>query len=270
MSRYKAEQRLKIEDDKHLTVSENTVSEDYPLHWHSYFEIEIVASGKGRQIINDIEYDVEEQNMFFLTSTDFHYFKAEETAKVINISFDEEMVDEETLSFLLFSETERAYRLDEEEYRRIVGACSILAHECECGGDCQRSILQYILKCMQRKNKPQTSNGGADAHYRGIKQAIAYMEMHFREKITLETLAAEAGYHPTYFSELFKKTTGATYIETLNKLRVGNARTLLSNGFSVSDTCFMSGFASLSNFLTVFKKHCKISPREYKAHTRKS
>ena len=90
------------------------------------------------------------------------------------------------------------------------------------------------------------------------------MELHFKERVTLSDLAAEAGYHPTYFSELFKKTTGETYIEKLTKLRIGHARTMLASGFSVFDACFLSGFGSLSGFAAAFKKACNMSPREYK------
>ena len=90
------------------------------------------------------------------------------------------------------------------------------------------------------------------------------------KKITLEDISAAAGYHPTYFSELFAKITGETYSNMLTNLRIGHAKSMLANGFSVSDACFLSGFGSLSNFLEIFKKKCKMSPREYKKHIRLS
>ena len=96
------------------------------------------------------------------------------------------------------------------------------------------------------------------------------MEMHFAEKITLDDVAAEAGYHPTYFSELFKKVTGETYIDMLTRLRLGHAKSMLANGFSVSDACFGSGFGSLSNFLELFKRNCKITPSEYRKNALKT
>ena len=96
------------------------------------------------------------------------------------------------------------------------------------------------------------------------------MELHFKERISLSQLADEAGYHPTYFSELFKRTTGETYIEALTKLRVGYARTLLAGGFSVSEVCYMSGFGSLSGFATAFKRLCHMSPRAYKQRYEKN
>ena len=90
------------------------------------------------------------------------------------------------------------------------------------------------------------------------------MQTHFREKITLEELSEKAGYHPAYFSELFKKVTGENYVTTLSRFRVGHARTLLSSGASVSDACFASGFGALSSFFAAFRKICGVSPSEYK------
>lgn len=268
MSSFKVQNRLKIDKGKHLMVSEHTVHAKHPLHWHDFFEIEIVLSGAGKYVVNDVSYDIETKNMFFLTSTDFHYLQVDQVTRVINISFDEEMIDEKDLSLLLFLKAERAYCLEKDEYDRIVGAARLLQHECSINGDCQRSLLHYILKCILRKNTAANRYVGPDLQYRGIKHAIAYIELHFRERITLQSLAAEAGYHPTYFSELFKKVTGETYMDTLNKLRVGYARTLLANDFSVSDACFISGFGSLSNFLTIFKKNCGMSPMAYRIQSR--
>ena len=96
------------------------------------------------------------------------------------------------------------------------------------------------------------------------------MELHFREDISLASIAAEVGYHPAYFSELFKRTTGETFMESLTKLRIGYARSMLLSGFSVSDACFLSGFGSLSNFLEMFKRNCKITPSEYRKNALKT
>ena len=182
---------------------------------------------------------------------------------MLNISFDEEATGERDMIKLLFNNIERAYFFDDDEYDRITSAVELLRYECESGGESRDLLLRYIIRCILRKNPLITDHSGADG-VRGVKKAIVYMELHFKERITLEQLAAEAGYHPTYFSEIFKKTMGDTYIESLTKLRIGHARTMLANGFSVSDACFMSGFGSLSGFASAFKKTCNMSPREYK------
>jgi len=73
-----------------------------------------------------------------------------------------------------------------------------------------------------------------------------------------------SGYHPTYFSKMFYRVTGENYIERLISLRINYAKMLLKKDVSVSEACFASGFGSLSNFVAVFKKRCKMSPSAYR------
>ena len=260
-------ERLQIGNGKHLWVEEHIANGDYPLHWHSFFEIEIVRAGAGAFVINDTEYGLDTYNLFFLTPTDFHSVRVHEQLRVINLSFDESVMDERDLSFLLFSDTKRAYRLSADEYARITAAAQLLQHECEQEDNCQKQLLQYVLQCLLRKNDADVA--AATSHYQGIKKAIVYMEMHFKEELSLRAIADAAGYNPTYFSELFKKITGESYMQTLTKLRLGCARTLLAAGHTVANACFLSGFGSLSHFSAVFKKHCSLSPGAYRKLHRK-
>ena len=86
----KMHQRLNIPDEKHLVVDGHTVTSNHPLHWHSFFELEIILSGAGKYIVNDVAYDISSNNVFLLSTTDFHYIETDKAIKLINISFDEE------------------------------------------------------------------------------------------------------------------------------------------------------------------------------------
>ncbi len=263
--RFDQEKRIKMPNNTHLVAEYHTVENKHPLHWHSFFEVEIILSGKGKYIVNDTEYDISEHNIFFLNSTDFHYMISDGITELINISFDEETVEDRMISLMLSSKTDKAYCFEKEELERIVSASKLLINEYEIKGDCERQLLHYILSSIFRKSEGVNERAESlGVHYKEIKNAVTYIEMHFKENITLEFLASEAGYNKTYFSELFRKITGETYIDKLNSLRVGYARTLLANGFSVSDASALSGFGSLSNFLAIFKKKCGVTPSEYK------
>ena len=263
---YKIEksERRRLPDGRSLTVEKHTVVGGHPLHWHSYFEIEIILSGSGKYIINDVEYDISVNDAFFLNPTDFHYLDVDDVTELINISFDSNMLDDNDMTLLASETYKRAYILNCMERDRLLSAADILLYEYEISGDCQKQLLQYVIKSLLRRNVISAQVISDGEHNNGIKRAILYMEMHFMEKITLDDVAAAARYHPTYFSELFKKVTGETYIDMLTRLRLGHAKSMLANGFSVSDACFQSGFGSLSNFLELFKKNCGIPPSVYR------
>ena len=269
---YKIEksERRRLPNGRSLTVEKHTVVGGHPLHWHSYFEIEIILSGSGKYIINDIEYDISVNDVFFLNPTDFHYLDVDEVTELINISFDNNILDDKDMTLLVSETYKRAYMLNCADRDRLLDAAGILLHEYEISGDCQKQILQYIVKCLLRKNAISANIISNGEHNHGIKKAILYLEMHFMEKITLADVATAAGYHPTYFSELFARVTGETYIDMLTRLRLGHAKSMLANGFSVSDACFGSGFGSLSNFLEVFKRSCKMTPSEYRKNALKT
>lgn len=265
MNTVKHYERLRLDEGCHLAVARHRVPLDHPIHWHSYFEIEIVISGTGKYVINDVAYDIDGYNMFFMTPTDFHCVKVDSPLEVINISFDDGMISDSDIGRLTSRNADKAYVFSPDEYRRISMVAELLEYECRNNGGSQRLLLQYVLNCILGRLQSLSMVQPRAEHSRGIKAAIVYMELHFREDISLASVAAEVGYHPAYFSELFKRTTGETFMESLTKLRIGHARSMLLNGFSVSDACFLSGFGSLSNFSSIFKKHFNISPGAYKA-----
>ncbi len=257
--------RYSLGEGRHFSADTRRVFESHPLHWHRFFELEIILSGKGVCRVNDRAYDLSEYRLFFLTPTDFHEFEPNGEVTLINLSFDEVMIDEHEKTVARLFACERAYKMSEEEHARFSSAASLLLHENAHGGESNRRLLGYILASMLRKNErlPVAEPSLKSAHIGCVLQAYAYMQTHFCEKITLEELSSRAGYHPAYFSELFRRVTGENFAATLTRFRVGYARTRLSSGASVSDACFDAGFGSLSAFFAAFKKQCGCAPSAY-------
>lgn len=269
MSYLEAHKRLTAADqigsERHINVQTRT-STHFPLHWHNYFEIEIVAGGNGIHILNGAEYSISQGDAYLLTPTDFHEIVADSSLDLINISFDSEMLTEQQLLQITSAAFPKAFHFDNDAYARLCMAAQLLQHECTINGGCTQPLCTYLLQCFVRNYTcQQPSTPSNSAVLSGMKRAILYLELHFREPLTLSQLAEQAGFHPTYFSELFRSLTRQTYTERLNSLRIGYARTLLASGLSVSDACFASGYGSLSNFLVTFKKYCGMTPSAYKA-----
>ena len=264
MDKLQKHMRMDIKNNKDLTVERHIVYSSHILHWHSFFEVEIILDGKGVTAVNGKDFRIPEYNVFLISSTDLHDFNVSETTHLINISFDRDMICDADIERIIFSNGKKAYSFTETELSRIVSAAELLEYECERDGELKKELLHYILTEIFRKDAHRNVPEISLEHSRGLRDALVYIELHFRESITLSDVAAKAGYSPAYFSELFRSATGKTYVEEVTGLRLNHARAMLSNGFSVSDACFSSGFGSLSNFLEVFKRKYGISPSEYK------
>lgn len=259
VDRFSAEKYIGRENS--VFVKTSHLQKDFPLHWHNYFEIEIVTGGKGTMTVNAEPYTADLQTVFLLTPVDFHQIHPEPQLKLLNISFDQRILSEKML--LQLSKVKRnAYTLSKQTKKRLLQAVQLLQYECSVGGDCQGQLCEYILACLFRED-PDACLPEANGNLPGIQKAVLYLEMHFKENISLDMLAREAGFNPTYFSELFRKTTGQSYKQRLTELRIRYAKTLLKNGVPVSRVCFECGFGSLSNFTAVFKQTYGVTPKQY-------
>ena len=100
-----------------------------------------------------------------------------------------------------------------------------------------------------------------------VRCAIKYMESNFGENITVQLLANNQNISEGYLARCFKKETGMTVHQYLNRYRLLKSAELLKN-HSVAEVCFMCGFCDSSHFITVFKKHMGCTPMKFKANNK--
>ena len=94
-----------------------------------------------------------------------------------------------------------------------------------------------------------------------ICDILAYICDHFKEDISLHSLARTFGYSPQYFSSMFHKHMNVNLTEYINIARVNYARKLLSSDKSVAEVAYESGFNSLNSFYRTYKKVFGCTPR---------
>ena len=98
-----------------------------------------------------------------------------------------------------------------------------------------------------------------------IKKAMIYISKHFNEPLTLEDVAMHVHLHPSYFSTMFKQSTGSSFKEYLNMVRIEESKRLLSNtDFSIIDIAIAIGFEDQSYFSKVFKKYTGLTPKQFR------
>jgi AraC-like DNA-binding protein len=91
-----------------------------------------------------------------------------------------------------------------------------------------------------------------------------FVESNFQKPIDTQQIADEVNLSLPAFCRYFKKTTKLTYTDFVNQYRVQYAKKLLIQDKNVTETCFDSGFESLSYFNRIFKKWTGESPSSFR------
>ena len=98
-----------------------------------------------------------------------------------------------------------------------------------------------------------------------IKKAIQFISQNFSSPLSLDAVAWHVHLNPAYFSSLFKQSTGSSFKEYLNMVRVEESKRLLTNtNYSVIDIAIATGFEDQSYFSKVFKKYTGLTPKQYR------
>lgn len=97
------------------------------------------------------------------------------------------------------------------------------------------------------------------------QKVIGYIQIHYRESITLSLLAKKVHVVPNYLSRVFNQDMGVSIPVYLNQVRTENAARLLQNdGLRISDVACQVGFSDPHHFTRVFKKQYHMTPTEYR------
>ena len=98
-----------------------------------------------------------------------------------------------------------------------------------------------------------------------VRRAINYLGKNLHKKLTLNKLAAEVGYSPTYLSTLFRKETNYSPIAYFSHLKILKACEFLDyTNMKVKEISFNLGYTDPYYFTKDFKKKMGMSPRQYR------
>lgn len=87
-----------------------------------------------------------------------------------------------------------------------------------------------------------------------IQNVIRFIYNNYRNSIEVDDLALLAGLNPAYFGLIFKKSTGFSVKEFINRVRIDNAENMLSSGqFKIKEVAANCGFDDYYYFSKVFK-----------------
>ncbi|ADD41106.1 helix-turn-helix transcriptional regulator [Stackebrandtia nassauensis] len=97
-----------------------------------------------------------------------------------------------------------------------------------------------------------------------MRRARDLIDGHYSRPLDLDAMAAAAGYSRFYFVRAFRAAYGTTPSRYLSRRRVERAQELLRvANLTVTEVCYLVGFASLGSFSSRFTELVGVSPSEF-------
>jgi len=125
----------------------------------------------------------------------------------------------------------------------------------------QEAFLAKFRPC--KRCRPDALNWSPDQSL--TNKLIAVLQERFPEPLDLNTLASLFHLSPFHLHRVFKRVSGRTVGEYLQKIRIDAASHLLSKtDMQITEIAYAVGFSSPSYFSTVFQKKTGSTPTRYR------
>jgi len=122
-----------------------------------------------------------------------------------------------------------------------------------------------LLAKMMRAYCRQVRKHNTHQYSLPVQNLILRIDSNLSGDLSLKTLAAAQNINASYLSSLFKKETGQTVTDYVNRRRVDMAKRLLeSTKLQIQTIAQHCGMSDVNYFSKIFKKYTSKTPREYR------
>ncbi len=153
------------------------------------------------------------------------------------------------------------YPLTEDEKSHVVDMNLLPGHAAahfEQLDSLMKKEMDYFLAFLQRKKNLHQYSAP-------VREALAYVENHFGERISLEQVADAVYLSRPYLSTLFKKETGKKFSSYLQEVRLAKSCPMLKDtSMSIGEVAEKAGFFDAAHFSRVFKEKYGCTPIDYR------
>ena len=235
-------------------------------HTHNHIELFYITGGNGQFLIEDQLYPVNANHLIIINP---------------NVTHTEVSLNAQPLEYIVLgiegielaisdNSNGRFCILDHFESAEIHSCLRNILREMEMKNTgyediCQAFMEILIIRLMRSTDlavpaEPQIITGN--------KQCAAvrrYIDLHFKESLSLDQLAEEAHMNKYYLSHAFKREYGVSPINYMIGKRLDESKYLLSEtDLSMSQIAQLLGFSSLSYFSQVFRRTQSVTPMEFR------
>lgn len=237
-------------------------------HWHRSVEIFVVLEGELEFFINNTRIPLRAVDFVIVNSNEIHSIEAlyPNVTIVVQIPlscFAGYLEEEDYAVFLKQSQEENGL------LTRLIARMHEAYQNKEFGYELKvKSLfyeLMYILVTRFMKMEEDQGNIRQKRNLDRLSKITSYMKKNYDQDITLEGVADEFGFSPTYLSRMFKRYADVSYKTYLLNLRTEySLREMMNTDHSLSQVAMNNGFPNSRAFAKAFVKRYGCLPSEYR------
>lgn len=248
-----------------------------PVHWHQELEIIYIQKGPLHITISGNGYEGQDGSIFFVNPGELHFmFSPDLSVSYYTILFPLEFISFQTQdgleeNLLLPLRSGRLLfptMLTDESLCQRIGALleQIILINREKQPFLQLRTRTQLLHLLEELLLADTLLHPTHAHTSGMQREIlSFIQQHYTEKLTLESLSRQFHLSEKYLSRYFKQHFSLSFKQYVGHLRLSAAKNLLTSGeLSVTEVALNSGYPNVSLFIRSFKSAYQMTPLQYR------
>ena len=225
------------------------------LHWHESLELLYFVEGRGLVMDDGVAVPATEGDLVVINSNHLHEIQAEtRVCRYYCLIIDKAFCD----AFRIPAGDLQFCGMAQDEYSR--GLFDRIITEMQNKQDYYKqavksAALEMMIHLSRHYAEQKPAVTGSGKRMEMVKDAVQYIQMNYKDQLTLDGIAGYTGFSKYYFCRVFREVTGYSAVEYINFLRCQNARKLLKSGsYNVGQSAAMSGFQNLSYFSRMYKR----------------
>ena len=265
-----------------MTLDLSTPRYSQTMHWHDFFELEMVVSGRALHLLNGTTYPIKEGSLYLLTPADLHTLLPDPEANdpnvtIINLSFSDSLVSETSFVEVQTLEPPLVADVEGSGFEELITLCKYLLaskkQNTPHNDDIRRHLfLAVIFRFLQTYHLQHNSTNlkepktKIEREMSYIRNAVAYIRYNFRNPtLSVNTVATAVCLSPNYFGTIFKRHLGDTCLGYIRKMRLSFACVLLQNStLTISEIAEKCGYATIPYFISDFRNTYGMPPRKHR------
>lgn len=242
------------------------IVQKFPNHFHDFYVIGFIEGEKRHLWCRGQEYDLQAGDLVLFNPRDNHYCSpiGEELLDYRAVNISPEVMEKASREITGRDGIPRFTQnvVYQSEAAAMVGDVYDAIITNVPGLQKEEAFFCLLEQVLQEYAAPVESPDclGPDEQ---IKKLCEYMERHYAENISLETLLSMTTFGKSYLLRSFTKQVGVSPYRYLQTIRIDKAKKLLEQGVEPVDAANRTGFSDQSHFTNFFKSFIGLTPKQY-------